>query len=106
MRSLKWRGVNLCLPSLALCCVRARNSSRCGENCKGGERKKNKKPVGVSPAEVLCEHKTSVNKGGVHSFNLNTVQIKKASQPQRHDKSSKDGGSTVGSNYTSLQGNK
>lgn len=63
-------------------------------------------PVGVSPAEVLCEHKTSVNKGGVHSFNLNTVQMKKAPQPQRHDESLRDGGSTVESNYISLQGDK
>lgn len=31
--------------------------------------------MGVSPAQVPRVHKTSVNKEGAHSFNLNSVQI-------------------------------
>lgn len=46
--------------------------------------------MGVNPAQVPRVHKTSVNKEGAHSFNLNTVQIKKASQPHLRGQSLKE----------------
>lgn len=56
------------------------------ENCK-------RRPVGVelSPGSV-CVHKTSVNKVGPHSLNVNNeqVKVKKGPRPDRHGQSIKE----------------